>query len=399
MAFTITMLCWGAIEYGRLIDAAGEMGNLRDAIRWGTDYFLRANTGSSELWVQVGDPYKDHNCWQRPEDMESPRKSYLINQTSPGTEVAAETSAALASASIVFQSSDPSYSTKLLQSAIRLFQFADRFRGTFSGGCPFYCSVSGYQDELLWAASWLYKSTGSSMYLSYVIDHADKSGIVSEFSWENKHAGVQVFLSTLYLKGGGFDALKRYKDEADFFFCATLPNTSQTQVDRTPGGFIYVRSGANTQYSIGASFLAAVYADSLAQAQVSSTVSCGRTLLGPRDLLNFAKGQADYILGDNPRRISYMVGFGSSFPQQPHHRGASIESVAKLHARVSCGEGFYTWYSSKSPNPNELTGAIVGGPDRDDSFVDLRSNSAQLEPTTYVNAPFVGLLARLTAQI
>jgi endoglucanase len=67
---------------------------------------------------QVGDPNSDHVCWERPEDMDTPRVTYQINTTSPGTEVAAETAAALAAASMVFQDSQPSYAEKLLDTAM-----------------------------------------------------------------------------------------------------------------------------------------------------------------------------------------------------------------------------------------------------------------------------------------
>jgi hypothetical protein len=47
--------------------------------------------------------------------MDTPRTLYKITPNSPGTEAAAEASAALSAASIVFKAVDPSYSTKLLQ--------------------------------------------------------------------------------------------------------------------------------------------------------------------------------------------------------------------------------------------------------------------------------------------
>lgn len=52
MAFTITTLSWGAVFYGAELEAAGEMENVRCAIRWGTDYFLKA-AGREKLYVQV----------------------------------------------------------------------------------------------------------------------------------------------------------------------------------------------------------------------------------------------------------------------------------------------------------------------------------------------------------
>lgn len=51
------------------------------------------------------------------------------------------------------------------------------------------------QDELLWASVWLYKASGDSNYLNYVLSNQGWSQAVSEFSWDNKFAGAQVLLA------------------------------------------------------------------------------------------------------------------------------------------------------------------------------------------------------------
>ena len=58
------------------------------------------------MLAKVGDPNADHNCWERPEDMDTPRTVFTVDAQDPGSEVAGETAAALAAASIVFQTSD-----------------------------------------------------------------------------------------------------------------------------------------------------------------------------------------------------------------------------------------------------------------------------------------------------
>lgn len=105
----------------------------------------------------------------------------------------------------------------------------------------------------------------------------------------------------------------------------------------------------------------------------------------------------DYILGDNPRATSYMVGYGNNFPQRVHHRGSSIVSYKVDRTFVTCRGGYATWYGRKGSDPNLLTGAIVGGPDAYDNFADRRDNYEQTEPATYNNAPLLGVLARLSS--
>jgi Glycosyl hydrolase family 9 len=49
--------------------------------------------------------------------MTTNRLAYRIDATNPGSDLAAETAAAMASASVVFRQSDPAYSNELLEHA------------------------------------------------------------------------------------------------------------------------------------------------------------------------------------------------------------------------------------------------------------------------------------------
>lgn len=104
----------------------------------------------------------------------------------------------------------------------------------------------------------------------------------------------------------------------------------------------------------------------------------------------------DYLLGENPEGRSYMVGFGVNPPTQAHHRGASVPKIAP-NTEVNCGMSFVNWFAKNVPNPNVLTGAIVGGPDRYDNFDDKRWDSTKTEPCTYINSLAVGALAKLAS--
>jgi hypothetical protein len=90
---------------------------------------------------------------------------------------------------------------------------------------------------------------------------------------------------------------------------------------------------------------------------------------------DFAHKQVDYVLGDNPRNYSYMVGFGDNYPQRTHHRGSA--DTAPLDG-------------SDRPNDHLLYGAIVGGPGAVDDFShnDRRNDWVTNEVGTGYNAPF-----------
>ena len=59
------------------------------------------------------------------------------------------------------------------------------------------------QDELLWAAAWLYQATDENYYLDYLANNADEFGgtgwAITEFGWDVKFAGVQVLASKVLI--------------------------------------------------------------------------------------------------------------------------------------------------------------------------------------------------------
>ncbi|KAK9291598.1 hypothetical protein L1049_019547 [Liquidambar formosana] len=376
MAFTTTMLAWSVLEFGRHMPG-GECDNAREAIRWVADYLLKASSALPDaLYVQVGDPVADHNCWQRPEDTNTARNVYKVTPTNPGSDVAGETAAALAAASLVFRHIDIHYSNTLSTTAEKAFAFADKYRGKYSDSlsslvCPFYCSYSGYLDELQWAAAWLYKATENSSYL----DYARSVSLEHECSYHS-------------------EAIAKFREQAERFICSVLPNSPSITVQHTPGGLMYKMDGSNLQYVTSSTFLLTVYAKFLKAS--NKTFSCGSVTVDGSILRQHAKRQVDYILGDNSKGMSYMVGYGDRYPLRIHHRGSSLPNLKLKPEAIGCDDGFQSYYSA-NPNPNILIGAVVGGPDQYDEFYDDRNNYAQSEPATYINAPLVGILSYFAA--
>uniref|UniRef100_J3LY73 Endoglucanase n=1 Tax=Oryza brachyantha TaxID=4533 RepID=J3LY73_ORYBR len=333
MAFTATMLSWGIVEYG------GRMqGRVRDA--------------------------------------------------------RAATAAALAAASLAFKAADPAYSRRLVAAAKDTMAFAVRYQGKYSdhvGGDvgAYYASYSGYQDELLWGSAWLLWATKDASYLDYLTSLGDNDG-VDMFSWDNKLAGARVLLSRRALVSGD-RRLDSFRRQAEDFLCRILPGSPSSTTQYTPGGLMYKSGHANLQYVTSASFLLATFAKYMAVS--NHTFSCLSLPVTAKTLRALAKKQVDYILGANPQGMSYMVGYGARFPQRIHHRAASMPSVAAHPARIGCQEGFSSYFNAAGANPNVHTGAVIGGPDKNDAFPDERGDYDRSEPTTYTNAALVGCLA------
>lgn len=53
MAFTVTTLSWAALFYKSELQATKELGHVHDAIKWGTDYFLKCSSKRKKLYVEV----------------------------------------------------------------------------------------------------------------------------------------------------------------------------------------------------------------------------------------------------------------------------------------------------------------------------------------------------------
>ncbi|KAL0877859.1 hypothetical protein Bca101_027565 [Brassica carinata] len=253
-------------------------------------------------------------------------------------------------------------------------EFAMKHQGNYSDSlsssvCPFYCSYSGYKNII--------KSLGGG----------DQPDI---FSWDSKYAGAYVLLSQQALVNND-NNFEQYKQEAESFICKILPNTPSSSTHYPQGGLMYKLPQSNLQHVTAITFLLTTYAKYMKATQHS--FDCGNSVtVVPDALISLSKQQVDYILGDNPIKMSYMVRFGPSFLMRIHHRASSLPSRGLLSKPFNCIEGFQ-FYHTENPNPNLLAGAIVGGPDENDAYPDKRDEYIHSEPATYINAAFVGPLA------
>ncbi|XP_010444884.1 PREDICTED: endoglucanase 22-like [Camelina sativa] len=379
MAFSITMLAWSANDFGSYMSPA----DLRDnhvALRWGTDCLLKTVSQlPNRIFVQVGEATPDHQCWERPEDMDTPRTAYAVEAPNPASDLAGEVAAALAAASIAFRRFDPIYSQLLLDNAIKTFD------------------VNGYEDELLWGAAWLRRATGQDSYLKYLVDNRQSFGEdfnYFEFGWDNKVGGINVLVAKEVFEKN-VAAIAPYKNTAEKLMCSYFLETPGSHMRYSPGGLLYKAGSSQLQNTVALSFLLLTYANYLSKS--SQQLQCGSLKIQPESLHRLAKRQVDYILGDNPMKMSYMIGYGSRYPQQIHHRGASSPSMKTHPTAIKCSEGWINVFASPNPDPNILVGAVIGGPDIDDKFIGGRTNASETEPTTYINAPIVGVLAYFKA--
>jgi endoglucanase len=376
MAFSTTMLAWGAVENRAAYANSGQLTHLLDNLRVPNDYFIKAHPSANVLYGQVGKGDDDHKWWGPAEVMPMARPAYKIDASCGGTELAAETAAAMAASSMVFRPTDPAYADTLLTHARQLYAFADTVRRTYHECIPdvtsFYRSWSGYADELVWSAIWLHRATGDAAYLAKAEAGYDAQGNENQtstkmykwtISWDNKQYGTYVLLARLTGK-------QKYVDDANRWLDWFTVGVNGEKVRTSPGGMVVVDTWGALRYAANTAFVALVHSDQLTDATRKARYH------------DFAVRQIDYALGANPRNSSYVIGFGNNSPKNPHHRTA--------HG---------SWWDSQevpAQTRHVLYGALVGGPSApDDKYTDSRGDYVMNEVATDYNAGFTSAVARL----
>ena len=376
--FSMTMLAWGALDNRTAYQNSGQWPYLLSNLRWGDDWLIKAHPQPNVLYGQVGKGDDDHKWWGPAETMAMARPAYRIDTSCPGSDLAGEAAAQMAASSLVFQASDPGYAATLLTHAKQLYSFADNYRGVYSNCITdaqnFYKSWSGYQDELVWGAIWLYKATGDAGYLAKARAEYEKLSTEPQtttrsyrwtLAWDDKSYGAYVLLAQL-------TGDPEYVADADRWLDWWTTGVNGQHVPYSPGGEAVLDQWGSLRYAANTAFVALAYSDWLRTTDPARATTYH----------DFAVRQVNYALGDNPRGASFEVGFGVNPPRNPHHRTA---------------------HGSWDDNINDpalsrhiLYGALVGGPtSANDAYTDDRTNYTMNEVALDYNAGFTGALARL----
>ena len=215
-------------------DAANQTAYLDDMLRWGLDWLIKAHPSENTLFIQVGDSSVDNAYWGGDQSIPTPRQSFQINSTryfcsyrvyallstqplrSPGTDAAAQASAAFSACSALYgnhalsSTSSPAslangqYASTLLTHAQQLYKFATTapqrtYQTSVPASADAYAS-SGYNDDLSLAAMFLALASNSSDLYSQGVDYYVKNGLSKQIqpanaqvlNWDSKTPGVVI---------------------------------------------------------------------------------------------------------------------------------------------------------------------------------------------------------------
>lgn len=369
MAYSLTLLSWGAIEYKDSYLETNQWDEIRSLIEFTADYFMRChvrkdNGDTEAFYGQVGDGNLDHAFWGPAEQMMMARPAFKIDENNPGSDLAAETAASFSAMSIAIRDENPTLADQMVDHAKALYKFAQDNPGLYHESIPnarsFYRSFSA-DDEMMWGALWLYRATGDLEYLDIVTSNWGSIDYRSRgLDWDSKANGVYVLMSLI--NGGAV-----YRASAERYLDNWV--AAGGDLEETPGGLISKFPWGTLRHSTTNAFCALLYADKVADPS--------------GDYHRFGRRQIRYALGDNPEDRSYVVGFGVNPPINPHHRGAHSSTTDNIAVPTN--------------NVHTLYGALVGGPAvaSNDRYTDDRTDFIANEVAMDYNAGFTGAVAAL----
>ncbi|KAI0771998.1 Six-hairpin glycosidase [Trametes elegans] len=414
LSFSLMSICWGALDAGQGYELANQTAYLDDMLRWGLDWLVKAHSSSNTLFVQVGDGNLDNAYWGGDRTIPTPRPSYQINDTSPGTDAAAQASAAFAACSALYANrtlsatsattalANSSYASTLQRHANELYAFAIDASGgmqTYQTAVPqsgdAYAS-SAYTDDLAIAALFLALTNSGSNGTSYYADAVKwfysgnlgpqlHLGDETVFNWDAKTPGVPILAAQLAssypdVASGSNATLEVWQSVIEGYFDGIVNGRGRSYL--TDGGLL-IFPGDSDEASLNPALNVAMLMMRYAQSNLTTSQDA-------RDRYTaFAQGQLNYALGKNPMSVPYVVGTHPNSPANPH--SAISTGFAPPNGSLTAPEDL------DGDPPEEayvLFGGVVGGPAADDRFWDLRSDWVQNEVALDYTAPLLTLAAQ-----
>ncbi|MCL6591726.1 MAG: glycoside hydrolase family 9 protein [Firmicutes bacterium] len=386
--YAFSTLGWGYYEFKDAFTSIGEDAHMMEILKWFSDCYLKtiwrdSNGKVVAFCYQVGDGDIDHTYWGPPEFQLAslyPRPASFATASTPASDISAEVSAGLALMYLNYKNIDTTYANKCLDVAKAMYDFAKTYRGLGNSG-GYYGSAYD-EDELSWAATWLYVVTGDMQYIND-ITATDSNGMYTGYmkriiksttnTWQNiwTHcwdvvwAGVFTKLASIFPNNTQFDYFSRWNFE--YWSGGSVPHQDPTDtvyLALTPAGYGMINTWGSARYNTASQLCAMVY----------QKYHPART-----DISGWAVGQMKYIMGNNPMGYSYIVGYGNAWAMHPHHRAA--------HGSTTNNMGV------PADHKHTLWGALVGGPDASDVHKDLTTDYVYNEVAIDYNAGMVGALA------
>jgi hypothetical protein len=341
--------------------------DILDEVKYAADYFIRCTRDGSTFYYQVGEGDKDHKRWVTsvamaglpPSEGGQPRTVFA---NPDGASMVSLCGATLALMSRVYKKFDPVYSQTCLTHARYAYEYAKSHPGTAGAADgSFYPANAKWEDDYVCLLVELYHATGEQRYKTEAEQYVSK---IKDHYWSlcyNNNDDLAAYTLGMLGNDGAAAVLegivKRYTE-----------NVTGEGVGNTGNEWGALR------YSAAQAFAAA-----LNNEMHKNTTSDA-----------FIYNTVDYILGKNSAGQSFVVGFGSTSPQHPHHRNVYLNDNNVPDSEKN---------NLVIPQRNSQFGFLVGGALTPGSFTDDLNEYQYTEGGIDYNAGLVGALAYIVSQL
>ena len=345
--YAASMLGMSYYQFKDAFEELGQTEHLKTITDYFCDYFKRCTVYEGNdviaFCYQVGDGGSDHAIWSAPENQDSlERPAFFADASNPATD---EVSVAIAALALNYKNFGNAEDLKVAKDLYAFVQKNSKSCAT-TGAYPYYHSQS-YGDDLALAASALMVATGDSSY----------NTVYNEYK-ESGNNGVNQYWVLDWANSGAMACMLQ-KDSAKLKSITEVC----TQKGKIDGVFNCVSDWGSCRYSAAEQFTGLVY----------------DKLMGTSTFKDWAISQMNYMIGDNPNKRCYIVGYNENSSKYPHHRAASNSTGDKVY-----NENHYT-----------LLGALVGGPGSGGQYYDKQEDYYCNEVALDYNAGLVGSAAGL----
>ncbi|CAO1617280.1 unnamed protein product [Parajaminaea phylloscopi] len=401
LCYTLDSIIEPALLWGAAFTDAGQEYYLDQTLRNGLDWILQASAQDDTLYMFVGN---ETAYWGGDLGIPQPRQVFSVTRQNPGTDVIAAAATTLAMGSLLYAGTplplsqsangtlpsalrNATYARELSQRAVKLLELAyaatpmQVYQKAVSDIAWAYPS-SDYDDELILASAYTAMATGNISWVTQAIDTYSTNTYPPTFgalNWDSKRAEVPPAMARMSLMLPGADSrvnFTRFQADSEVWL-DNVVSGRMTDTHTTKGGLFWFK-GNSASASLNPALNAAVLALKYASLASSKDKSQAYTA--------FAQKQIDYALGKNPMNTVYQVGLHPNSPTNPHSALAAggndlqhINTVPAVEAHV-------------------LYGAVVGGPNDDDDYYDLRDDYDQSEPALDTVSPMVAISSYFVSQ-
>lgn len=325
--FTASTLGWLYYEYKDEFQKTGTYAHFKDISTEFAEFFktcttLDSNGNVTKFVYEIGDDGADHGKWRAPELM-SRNSSEYYSTTNGASNTAAQYAAALAQQYINFGDEES------LTYAKALYDFAAKNRQMTYDQQTY--SDKSVEDDIAWAAGWLYLATGEQPYLD-----ANSKDTSTTNDWVNDYYYGGVWLGAAIINA---EITGNWSKPVSYI---------QNIVNQNQNKFYVMNSWGSARHNT--------------LMQTCALIATKHKVESGADFAEWCKGQTDMILGKNNANVCLVVGYNDVSATSPHHRAASGLYV---------GDGWEEWNSwngdyASVPTSHTLYGALCGGPTSDD---------------------------------